>query len=72
MQVLLEKTFSELRLEASALSFIYRQDLETVIDCTFLIQALGGDINDLKVKILFSNTKLETPDFSSAEENYVD
>ena len=38
---------------------------------SFPVTITGGDINDLKVKILFSNTKLETPDFSSAEENYV-
>ena len=72
MQVLKEITFSDSSLEVNSLSYTYRQDLEAIIDSIFLVDSSSSlSLQNLKVKVLFSNIELEDPDFSLSEENYV-
>jgi hypothetical protein len=70
MNVLIDNNFlTDKDIVVSSLSYAYRQDLNSFIESSFTIDSENfPNRNLLKVKILYSNNELETPDFSEAEE----
>ena len=70
MNVLIENNFlTEKNIVISSLSHVYRQNLNSFIESTFLVELEEfPNKNLLKAKILYSNNELESPDFSNSKE----